>query len=143
MGRHLVALVPGQRSAQVFREQSIAMAATRPSRKASAASLWGTCASITWRVVRSTRVPMADWFSIPVVRSPSQCRGIARSSIWGGRSVTMIIGSTNLLRCSVLCGGLDRWAKPLEVPSSNHSGPGGRGLGKVVSAAAPWAVQGS
>jgi TRAP-type C4-dicarboxylate transport system permease large subunit len=48
------------------------------------------------RVVRSTRVPIADRFS-PMIRSPSQCPGTARSAT-SGFSYLLIIGKVgNLL----------------------------------------------
>ena len=45
------------------------------------------------RVVRSTRVPIAELFS-PTMRSPSQCPGTARSAASAGRSLIMISGLT-------------------------------------------------
>lgn len=47
------------------------IAATNPSRTASAPWSAVRCTSITYRVVRSTKVAIADWFSVPVIRSPS------------------------------------------------------------------------
>src|SRR6266581_401646 len=51
----------------------------------------GRCSSIVNRVVRSARVPIAELFS-PMMRSPSQCPGTARSSASAGRSLIMISG---------------------------------------------------
>ena len=52
-------------------------------------------------VVRSTRVPIAELRS-PMIRSPSQWPGTARSSASAGRWLIMISGLTNLLpRCLV------------------------------------------
>lgn len=48
------------------------------------------------RVVRSTSVPIAE-LSRPIIRSPSQCPGTARSSTSAGRSLIMISGRTNSL----------------------------------------------
>lgn len=51
-------------------------------------------------MVRSTRVAIADWLWAPVMRSPSQFPGPARSLITGGRPEIMTIRSTNLgVRC--------------------------------------------
>ena len=44
---------------------------------------------MTNRVVRSTKVPTADWWSLPEIRSPSQWPGTARSSTSAGRSEIM------------------------------------------------------
>ena len=51
------------------------------------------------RVVRSTRVPIAELFR-PMMRSPSQCPGTARSSASPGRSLIMTSGVTNFLPSS-------------------------------------------
>ena len=52
-------------------------------------------------VVRSTRVPIAELRS-PMIRSPSQWPGTARSSASAGRWLIMISGLTNLRpRCRV------------------------------------------
>jgi hypothetical protein len=48
------------------------------------------------RVVRSTRVPIAERFS-PMIRSPSQCPGTARSAASAGRSLIMISLVMNFL----------------------------------------------
>src|SRR6266581_907924 len=53
----------------------------------------GRCSSIVNRVVRSTRVPIAELPS-PRMRSPSQWPGTARSSASGGRWLIMISGLT-------------------------------------------------
>ena len=47
------------------------------------------------RVARSTRVAMAERLLSPVIRSPSQWPGTARSSASAGRSLIMIMGSVN------------------------------------------------
>ena len=54
----------------------------------------GRCSRIVNRVVRSTRVPIAELPS-PRIKSPSQCPGTARSSASAGRSRIMISGLTN------------------------------------------------
>ena len=36
---------------------------------------WGRCSRMVKRVLRSTRVPMALRFPVPMMRSPSQCPG--------------------------------------------------------------------
>ena len=48
------------------------------------------------RVVRSTNVPIAELPS-PMIRSPSQCPGTARSSDSAGRALIMMSGPTNSL----------------------------------------------
>src|SRR5918994_2038355 len=53
-------------------------AAVRPS---------GSGTSTTYRLDRSTSVPIADFPPLPISRSPSQCPGIARSSASLGRSL--------------------------------------------------------
>jgi hypothetical protein len=45
------------------------------------------------RVARSTTVPIAD-LSVPMIRSPSQCPGTARSSTSAGRSLIITSGVT-------------------------------------------------
>ena len=55
----------------------------------------GRWSSIVKRVVRSTSVPMADLLAAPVIRSPSQWPGTARSSTSAGRSLIMTMGSLN------------------------------------------------
>jgi hypothetical protein len=44
----------------------------------------GKCSSIVNRVLRSTKVPIA-YRSDPMIKSPSQCPGTARSSTSAGR----------------------------------------------------------
>ena len=56
----------------------------------------GRCSSIVNRVVRSTRVPIAELPS-PRMRSPSQCPGTARSAASAGRWAIMISGEIKLL----------------------------------------------
>jgi hypothetical protein len=56
----------------------------------------GRCSSIVNRVVRSTRVRIAELPS-PRIKSPSQWPGTARSSASAGRSLSMISGVTNFL----------------------------------------------
>jgi len=48
------------------------------------------------RVVRSTRVPIADPPK-PMMRSPSQCPGTARSATAAGRWLIMISGAMKVL----------------------------------------------
>ena len=80
------------------------------------------------RVVRSTRVPIAELFS-PTIRSPSQCPGTARSAASAGRSLIMISGVTNFLpRPRVRARGT-RSTRPVrrQAVSSRRSAPrGGR-----------------
>ena len=59
-------------------------------------SMGGRCSSMVNRVVRSTRVPIAELFS-PMIRSPSQCPGTARSAASAGRSLIMISAVMNFL----------------------------------------------
>ena len=56
----------------------------------------GRWSSIVNRVVRSTNVPIAELPS-PMIRSPSQCPGTARSSASAGRSLIMMSEPTNSL----------------------------------------------
>ena len=53
----------------------------------------GRCNRIVNRVMRSTRVPIAELPS-PRIRSPSQSPGTARSANSAGRSLIMISGAT-------------------------------------------------
>ena len=53
----------------------------------------GRCSRMTFRLDLSTSVPMALLFAAPVMRSPSQWPGTARSSTSGGRSEIIAIGS--------------------------------------------------
>ena len=81
----LDAAVPGDRPAQVMgssRIRSIIAVAT-----SSAVCRPGRCNRITNRVDRSTKVPIADWLPPPMIRSPSQCPGTARSVTSAGRSL--------------------------------------------------------
>ena len=51
-------------------------------------------------VVRSTKVPTALPEAVePMMRSPSQCPGTARSSISGGRSLIITISGIRVRRC--------------------------------------------
>ena len=50
-------------------------------------------------VVRSTSVPIAVWLPFPMIRSPSQCPGTARSSASAGRSEMLIIPGIRFFRC--------------------------------------------
>ena len=45
----------------------------------------GRCNKIVNRVDRSTRVPTAEAFPVPMIRSPSQWPGTARSATSAGR----------------------------------------------------------
>ena len=56
----------------------------------------GRCSSMVKRVVRSTRVPIAE-LSMPMMRSPSQWPGTARSAAFAGRWLIMISGETKVL----------------------------------------------
>ena len=56
----------------------------------------GRWSSIVNRVVRSTNVPIAER-PRPMMRSPSQCPGTARSSASAGRALIMMSGPTNSL----------------------------------------------
>ena len=76
------------------------------------------------RVVRSTRVPIAELFK-PTMRSPSQCPGTARSAASAGRSLIMTSGLTNFLpRPRVRARGT-RSARPVRrhAVSSRRSAP--------------------
>ena len=56
----------------------------------------GRWSNIVNRVVRSTNVPIAELPS-PMIRSPSQCPGTARSSTSAGRALIRMSGPTNAL----------------------------------------------
>ena len=63
-----------------------------PSRIASAVGRpVGTWIRITKRVVRSTRVPIAERFPAPMMQSPSQCPTCIRSSASAGRSAIIVM----------------------------------------------------
>src|SRR3954447_6879317 len=62
----------------------VAMLVTSWSRTASAVRPAGRWTSSTYRVVRSPRVPIAEAPPAPMIRSPSQWPGTARSSISAG-----------------------------------------------------------
>lgn len=47
--------------------------------------------SSTRRVLRSTSTLTADWLLAPLIKSPSQCPGISRSSTSGGRTWMLTI----------------------------------------------------
>src|SRR3954464_9586591 len=51
----------------------------------------GRCSSIVKRLERSTSVPMAER-SVPMIRSPSQCPGTARSAASGGGALIIPLG---------------------------------------------------
>ena len=74
----------------------------------SSPSMRGRCSSIVNRVVRSTRVPIAD-LSSPMIRSPSQCPGTARSATSAGRAL--------IITSSVM--------NPCRAPSRGPAGPAG------------------
>jgi len=102
----LCSLVPGQRSSQLLRQgrdRARDASRTAPAPWPASAgpfltrapgpwpSMGGRCSSIVNRVVRSTRVPMAELWT-PRIRSPSQCPGTARSSASAGRSLIITSG---------------------------------------------------
>ena len=66
------------------------------SRRLPRSAMRGRWSSIVNRVVRSTNVPIAELPS-PMIRSPSQCPGTARSSASAGRSLIMMSEPTNSL----------------------------------------------
>ena len=70
----------------------------------------GRCSSITNRVLRSTSVPIAEPPCAPMIRSPSQCPGTARSSTSAGRSeiITMSV---------IRAGGRPVAARPAQRPA--------------------------
>ena len=87
----------------------------------------GRCGSIVKRVLRSTRVPMAERCS-PMIKSPSQWPGTARSSASGGRFEIITSGVMNLLpRWRVRARGTRR-ARPVrkQATSSRLRAPRGR-----------------
>jgi hypothetical protein len=108
---HLGALIPGHRPAEFFgqgddraRDGDANRLAPWP---ASAGPFFirgalpcpamrGRCSSIVNRVVRSTRVPIAELPS-PRMRSPSQLPGTARSVASAGRWAIMISGEMKVL----------------------------------------------
>ena len=51
----------------------------------------GRCSRPTNPLERSTRVPIWEAEFFPMIRSPSQCPGSARSSASGGRSAMLIM----------------------------------------------------
>ena len=61
------------------------IAAMTASRTASAVCRPGRYSRITYRLDRSTRVPIAERLDSPVIRSPSQCPATARSAASAGR----------------------------------------------------------
>jgi len=63
-------------------------------------------------VVSSTSVPIADRFFCPMIRSPSQCPGTARSAASAGRSAMLIMFRARFLRCPGLRHGF-RTARPV------------------------------
>ena len=73
----------------------------------------GRCSSIVNRVVRSTRVPIAD-LPKPMIRSPSQCPGTARSAASADCQRRSKIGPkggvklVHFLCCGTRCCGLSR-----------------------------------
>ena len=86
--------------------------------------LRGRCSSIVNRVVRSTRVPIAD-LPKPMIRSPSQCPGTARSAASADRSLIMISGVTKDLPRRRLRARGTRSALPVrrQAVSSRRSAP--------------------
>src|SRR5262245_14733959 len=87
MRAHLRALIPGQGTDQMRRQRGEGFLQAIRTRSA----LWscGRCSSITYRVARSTKVPIADAPSLPMIRSPSQWPGTVRSATSAGRSLIM------------------------------------------------------
>ncbi len=74
--------------------------------------------SMTNPDARSTSVPMAEPLAVPVMRSPSQCPGTARSSTSTGRSRIETIPASRLRRyrvCGVAYAGCDRSASIVPV----------------------------
>ena len=78
--RHLLALVPGQRPAQLRRQRGRTRRSARRGPPRRCAGRAGTARSCT-AIARSTRVPIADRLDAPVIRSPSQCP--ARCAVGG------------------------------------------------------------
>ena len=75
-------------------------------------------------VVRSTSVPIAELRS-PMIRSPSQCPGTARSSALAGRWLIMISGLTKVRRRWRVRARGTRKARPVRkhATSSRFSAP--------------------
>ena len=135
--RHLGALVPRQGSAQVRRQRDDrgsdrvshrlrAVASERGpffTRGCPKSVIRGRCSSNVNRVLRSTRVPIAE-LSSPRIRSPSQWPGTARSFASGGRCVIMTSALTNTLPRRVRALGTLR-ARPVRkhVTSSRRRAP--------------------
>jgi hypothetical protein len=61
---------------------------------------------------RSTNVPIADRFLAPMIRSPSQLPGTARSEAIGGRSAMLTMFGIRFLRCPTFRDGR-RTARPV------------------------------
>ena len=80
---------------------------TMASATASAPCPSGRCSSITNRVARSTRVPIAEFDAVePMIRSPSQCPGTARSATSAGRSLMLTMSGIRPRRSTVDAAGL-------------------------------------
>ncbi len=80
-------------------------------------SVGGRCNSIVKRLVRSTSVPIAER-SIPMIRSPSQCPGTARSAASAGRW---------LIITSLLMKPLPRWPNAGPGDAQRPAGAQARG----------------
>ena len=83
VGGELGAAVPGQRPAQVL-GQPAHLADHRLGDRLGVVAP-GRCSRIVNRVERSTRVPTAEPLAVPMIRSPSQWPGTARSATSAGR----------------------------------------------------------
>ena len=58
----------------------------------------GRWTSIVYPVERSTRVPIAVRLRLPIIRSPSQCPGTARSTASAGRSLMLTMFGIRFFR---------------------------------------------
>ena len=96
------------------------MVGTIASWNSSAVCRPGRWISNTNRVERSTRVPIAEPFSRPMIRSPSQCPGTARSAASAGRWLIEIVPTSFPRRSS------GSWAPRLRVARPDADGLPGR-----------------
>src|SRR5665647_662522 len=80
--------------------------------------------------MRSTRVPIAVWFCLPMIKSPSQFPGTARSSTSGGRSLMLIMFGMRFLRCPTL-----RLGRRSALPVHRHTARSRRNAPRDCTAA--------
>ena len=91
---------------------------------AAGSRLCGRCSSSTNLVVHSTRVPIAEALPAPMIRSPSQWPGTARSAASAGRSLISTMSLIRPRRSPALRRGL-RSARPVRrhEASSRRNAP--------------------